>query len=199
MNIRNLKENDLESFEGIGPKNENNPYDGEQYYYKDAEAFIVWNPNQIKSATENNGDFSTTDDHIQAAFAGSQLDFAHGVRKPEGKDVYLLSSAIMTQANTFEHFTEGLKDNTGSIVKRVILFGNNAYLWSTENGHEFFIEQSLTINEKNYDKINNLLSSYGTDEFTTTAINSIQRSKDKKARSRSLAEFAKRERSGENS
>ncbi len=105
----------------------------------------------------------------------------------------------MTQANTFYHLTGELQNNDGSVVKRVILFDNNAYLWSTENGYEFFVEQALTINEENYDKINNLLSTYGTDEFTATAISSIQRSKDKKTRSRSLANFARRERSGENS
>ena len=136
---------------------------------------------------------------LQQAIAGSQLTFAHGVRAPKGIDKYLLSSAIMTQANTFYHLTEELQNNDGSVVKRVILFDNNAYLWSTENGYEFFVEQVLTINEENYDKIINLLSTYGTDEFTATAISSIQRSKDKETRSRSLADFARRERSGENS
>ena len=43
------------------------------------------------------------------------------------------------------------------------------------------------------------MTPYGTDEFTATAISSIQRSKDKETRSRSLANFARRERSGENS
>ncbi len=37
---------------------------------------------------------------LQKAVAGSQLTFAHGVREPKGIDKYLLSSAIMTQANT---------------------------------------------------------------------------------------------------
>jgi hypothetical protein len=65
LNIKNLLENDSEGFEGIGPVSSNNPYDGEQYFHKDAEAFIVWNPNQIKSATDNNGDFSESDNDIR--------------------------------------------------------------------------------------------------------------------------------------
>ena len=104
-------------------------------------------------------------EYLQQALAGSQLKFARGVKAPKGVEKYLLSSAIMTQANTFEHLTEDLQNNIGSIAKRVILFGNNAYLWSTENGYEFFIEQSLPIDEENYDKINNLLNIYGTDEI----------------------------------
>lgn len=112
----------------------------------------------------------------------------------------LLSSAIMTQSNTFGKLTSELSDKSdGTVVKKVILYGNHAYLWSTENGYEFFVEQSLAINEDNYQKINDLLDTYGTDEFTAAAINSIQRSEDKKTGSGSLANFAKRERSGENS
>lgn len=148
----------------------------------------------------NIGTFSAEDDDIQFAFAGSQLTFAHGIRRPHGEDLMLLSSAIMTQLNTFGKLTSELADkNDGTIVKKVILYGNHAYLWSTENGYEFFVEQSLAINEENYQKINDLLDTYGTDEFTAAAISGIQRSGDKKTGSRSLADFAKRERSGENS
>ena len=138
--------------------------------------------------------------NTQYAFAGSQLTFAHGIRRPHGEDLMLLSSAIMTQSNTFGKLTSELADkNDGTIVKKVILYGNHAYLWSTENGYDFFVEQSLAINEENYQKINDLLDTYGTDEFTAAAISGIQRSGDKKTGSRSLADFAKRERSGENS
>ena len=149
---------------------------------------------------DNIGTFSTEDDDIQFAFAGSQLTFAHGIKRPHGEDLMLLSSAIMTQSNTFGKLTSELADkNDGTVVKKVILYGNHAYLWSTENGYEFFVEQSLAINEENYQKINDLLDTYGTDEFTAAAISGIQRSGDKKTGSRSLADFAKRERSGENS
>lgn len=144
------------------------------------------------------GDLGT--DFVKTAFAGSQLTFAHGIRRPHGEDLVLLSSAIMTQSNTFGKLTSELADkNDGTVVKKVILYGNHAYLWSTENGYEFFVEQSLAINEENYQKINDLLDTYGTDEFTAAAISGIQRSGDKKTGSRSLADFAKRERSGENS
>lgn len=143
---------------------------------------------------------NTDDNNTQYAFTGSQLTFAHGIRRPHGADLMLLSSAIMTQSNTFCKLTSELTDkNDGTIVKKVILYGNHAYLWSTENGYEFFVEQSLAINEENYQKINDLLDTYGTDEFTAAAISGIQRSGDKKTGSRSLADFAKRERSGENS
>ena len=97
----------------------------------------------------------------------------------------------MTQANTFYHLTEGLQNNDGSVVKRVILFGNNAYLWSTENGYEFFVEQALTINEENYQEINKLLETYGTDRWTTDAINSLERSKNSTERSLGYLDIAK--------
>ena len=70
----------------------------------------------------------------------------------------------------------------------------HSYLWSTENGYDFFIEQKLTINEKNYQAINDLLETYGTDEFTADAINSIQRSEDSTERSRGYIDIAKRTR-----
>ncbi len=97
----------------------------------------------------------------------------------------------MTQANTFYHLTEELQNNDGSVVKRVILFGNNAYLWSTENGYELFVEQALTINEENYQEINKLLETYGTDRWTTDAINSLERSKNSTERSLGYLDIAK--------
>ncbi|MBO5001573.1 MAG: hypothetical protein J6C66_02600, partial [Prevotella sp.] len=101
----------------------------------------------------------------------------------------------MTQSNTFGKLTSELADkNDGTVVKKVILYGNHAYLWSTENGYEFFVEQSLAINEENYQKINDLLDTYGTDEFTADAINSIQRSEDSTERSRGYIDIAKRTR-----
>ena len=128
----------------------------------------------------------------QAIRAGSQLRFAHGVRRPGVVENFELSSAIMTQANTYEHIAEHLKDNIdGNVEKRVILFGNRAYLWSTENGYEFFIEQSLAINEKNKNKINELLDTYGTDRWTADAINSLERSGNSTRRSRIYLDIAK--------
>ena len=130
---------------------------------------------------DNIGTFSTEDDDIKFAFTGSQLTFAHGIRRPHGADLMLLSSAIMTQSNTLGKLTSELADkNDGSVVKKVILYGNHAYLWSTENGYDFFIEQKITINEKNYQAINDLLETYGTDGFTEDIISPVQRGKDTK-------------------
>lgn len=125
--------------------------------------------------------------------AGSQLSFAHGVKKPKDVDLYLLSNAIMTQANTFEHLTESLQNDIGSIVKRVIFFGDNVYLWSTENGYEFFIEKSLSINEKNYNKIKDLLDIYETDRRSENLISSIETSGNPKQRSSSFIDAIRRE------
>jgi hypothetical protein len=130
---------------------------------------------------------------LQQAVAGSQLKFAHGVRKPKGIDEYLLSSAIMTQANTFEHLTETLQNNTGEVVKRVIFFGDNAYLWSTENGYNFFIEQSLSINTRNYNTINAWIDTYGTDSKTFDVIRSIEKLRSTKERKHRYIELTKQQ------
>lgn len=61
LNIKNLKE---EYVELSSLDLENGKYDGISYFHNGAEAFVVWNPNQIKSATDNNGQFSTTDNNI---------------------------------------------------------------------------------------------------------------------------------------
>ena len=61
LNIKNLKEENAE----LSSLNlENGKYDGVSYIHNGAEAFVVWNPNQIKSATDNIGAFSRTDDNI---------------------------------------------------------------------------------------------------------------------------------------
>lgn len=61
LNIKNLKE---ETTELSSLDLENGKYDGISYIHEGAEAFVVWNPNQIKSATDNVGTFSRTDDRI---------------------------------------------------------------------------------------------------------------------------------------
>ena len=76
-------------------------------------------------------------------------------------------------------------------TKRVILFGNNAYLWSTENGYEFFVEQSLPINEKNYNTLNDWIDTYGTDSGTLDAIRSIGKLGSAEERQHSYIELAK--------
>ena len=61
LNIKNLKEEStaIPSFDL-----ENGKYDGVSYFLNEAEAFVVWNPNQIKSATDNSGTFSNTENDI---------------------------------------------------------------------------------------------------------------------------------------
>ena len=61
LNIKNLKEEStaIPSFDL-----ENGKYDGVSYFLNEAEAFVVWNPNQIKSATDNTGAFSSDNDDI---------------------------------------------------------------------------------------------------------------------------------------
>ena len=98
----------------------------------------------------------------------------------------------MSQANTFEHLTEQLNEDIGSVVKRVIFFGNKAYLWSTENGYEFFVEQALPINENNYELLNSWVKTYGTDARTADALRNIEKLRNEKARKRSYIELAKR-------
>lgn len=60
LNIKNLKE---ENKELSSLDLENGKYDGISYFHDEAEAFVVWNPNQIKSIN-NQGTFSNTDNNI---------------------------------------------------------------------------------------------------------------------------------------
>ena len=60
LNIKNLKE---ENAELSSLDLENGKYDGISYIHEGAEAFVVWNPNQIESATDNVGTSSTTDNN----------------------------------------------------------------------------------------------------------------------------------------
>ena len=135
-------------------------------------------------------------DNVQQArrqYAGSQLRFAKNIyNKPTGIDLLALSSAIMTQSNTFNNLTARIGDREGITVKKIIFFNNSAYLWSTENGYEFLVEKQLAINEKNYNEINKLLDTYGTDEYTTNALSAIERSENTEERSRRFIDFAKR-------
>ena len=67
LNIKNLKE---ENSELSSLDTENGKYDGVSYIHNNAEAFVVWNPNQIKSATDNVGTFSREDDDIRYSMIG---------------------------------------------------------------------------------------------------------------------------------
>lgn len=121
----------------------------------------------------------------------SQLDFAHGVRKPE--TVAGLSSAIMSQANTHYKLTSKLAEEGERTVKKVILYGNYAYLWSTENGYEFLIEKSRAINSRNYKEISEDIETYGIDESTDRIIRDIQALRNSKERVRCFIDTLKQE------
>ena len=69
LNIKNLKE---ENSELSSLDTENGKYDGVSYIHNNAEAFVVWNPNQIKSATDNVGTFSREDDDIRYLMIGTE-------------------------------------------------------------------------------------------------------------------------------
>ena len=73
LNIKNLKEEStaIPSFDL-----ENDKYDGVSYFLNEAEAFVVWNPNQIKSATDNTGAFSSDNDDIYDSQIYQQLESA---------------------------------------------------------------------------------------------------------------------------
>ena len=108
LNIKNLKEEStaIPSFDL-----ENGKYDGVSYFLNEAEAFVVWNPNQIKSATDNTGAFSTTDDRIDR-FGGQEGD----------KQTILESLPVKLDNNLIDEFYNNLnKDNPyHQVFKQVI-------------------------------------------------------------------------------
>lgn len=120
----------------------------------------------------------------------SQLTFAKGVKRPK-EGVAGLSSTIMEQANIYFKLTPDLKDSEKT-VKKITLYGNYAYLWSTENGYEFFVEKSLAINERNCDEIFKLIDQYGIDSKSDGIIRSIQKLGNRKERVRRTIDALKR-------
>lgn len=74
LNIKNLKE---ENKELSSLDLENGKYDGVSYFHDGAEAFVVWNPNQIKSIN-NQGTFSTVDDNIYRSVSSTNKSISKG-------------------------------------------------------------------------------------------------------------------------
>lgn len=71
LNIKNLKEENAE----LSSLNlENGKYDGISYIHNRTEAFVVWDPNQIKSATDNIGAFSKDNNRIDRYTEGKVGD-----------------------------------------------------------------------------------------------------------------------------
>lgn len=64
-------------------------------------------------------------------------------------------------------------DTNGAVIRSTLFSKNSCYIWSTENGYDFLIENRLTINERNFDKISKLVNEYapiGTSDTITRAI-----------------------------
>lgn len=53
-------------------------------------------------------------------------------------------------------------------------YNNHAYLWSTENGYDFFVEQQIGINRRNINNIAKLLRIYGTDSLSEIISDALQ-------------------------
>ena len=102
--------------------------------------------------------------------AGSTLTFAKGVRCQRKNE---LSSAIMTLNNTYLHLNEKLKDGAED-YKGYILFGDDCYLYSTENGYESFIEKRVPIDATHYNEIKQIIKDYGTDDISKSLASDIE-------------------------
>lgn len=78
LNIRRLKE---ENATMSSLDLENGKYDGVSYILDNAEAFVVWSPNQIKSASSNSGLFSRTNDNIYDPAPNGYLVMTNALNK----------------------------------------------------------------------------------------------------------------------
>lgn len=76
----------------------------------------------------------------------------------------------MTEANTYLK----IDSDEEKVVTKVLLFGDNAYLWSSENDYEFDIEQRIPITEENLKVIDDLIKDYGIDWESDRVIGTIQ-------------------------
>lgn len=115
------------------------------------------------------------------------VHLANGIRmyRDEYKGV---GSALMTQANTLLKMDANKKE----LVKKILLFGDYAYLWSSEDGLSFFVEKRLAISPRNRKKIFDYLETYGTDPDTETIINAIKRFGDRRRDYRNYLDALKR-------
>lgn len=87
LNIKNLKE---EASELSSLDLENGKYDGISYIHNGAEAFVVWDSNQIKSATNNIGTFSRTNiDIYYLQTSGNTQDVLTNLFSNDNIDIFL--------------------------------------------------------------------------------------------------------------
>lgn len=73
---------------------------GEEQIASEGTEYVVWNPNQIKSATDNNGDFSTENDDIQMFMTPDGE--VYGFVAPNG-DIYLDETKISPEHPIHEY------------------------------------------------------------------------------------------------
>lgn len=93
---------------------------------------------------------------------------------------------LMTAANTYLNLSDVLGDNISTVIKSTLFSKNSSYLWNTENGHDFLIENRLTINERNFDKINKLVNEYDPIGTTDTITRAIRLYRDRQIDKRTL-------------
>ena len=135
LNIRNLKEEDTEAPDF---DTEDGKYDSVSYIYKGAEAFVVWNPNQIKSATDNNGIFSTENDDIQMMIRpySKKHPYRNKVKATEQQRTEILGFIKSKEYN-----------NNGTDI--VTLKGDNhQYVYVVDHSSHKLLEENQKENEK---------------------------------------------------
>lgn len=99
----------------------------------------------------------------------------------------------MTQANTYNQLLSELAGKNGEAVKKVLFYGDNAYLWSTENGYEFLIEDKIEISDENEEDIIKAIEDYETYPVSRNISAAIQEFKDGHSKASRLIENLKQE------
>lgn len=182
LNIKNLKKenNELSSLDL-----ENDKYDGISYFHHEAEALVVWNPNQIKSV-ENEGTFSRENDSIYKT--SNQINHDKEIRKIEQalKDIdrqlnyYNYISANKMSFPTHGEAVKYIKDNNIDAVAYVfqnrgryrIAKRSRKFLDAVRRRYENNIEQ---IKEDLYSRYNGF---FGEDERLSDQMLEEQESKE---------------------
>ena len=191
LNIKNLKEEStaIPSFDL-----ENGKYDGVSYFLNEAEAFVVWNPNQIKSATDNTGAFSTKDDNIN----NNQIDFFEDntdVRKKpqikddieKGKDYTIDKLIELFNKYSIDKEQQELAKKVFAVAKKLnfkvqFLVDNLGWNIAGQQDYDVLKIARITTLEQNKNKLADVLLHETIHGVTTYAINAYKNGelKDKK-------------------
>ena len=191
LNIKNLKEEStaIPSFDL-----ENDKYDGVSYFLNEAEAFVVWNPNQIKSATDNTGAFSTKDDNIN----NNQIDFFEDntdVRKKpqikdnieKGKDYTIDKLIELFNKYSVDREQQELAKKVFAVAKKLnfkvqFLVDNLGWNIAGQQDYDVLKIARITTLEQNKNKLADVLLHETIHGVTTYAINAYKNGelKDKK-------------------